>query len=100
MGDPSPAYTLDEALLAIGFGKFQSFLLVYGALGWVAEAMELMILSFIGPALKSAWELSSGEESLISTVVFAGMLIGAYFLGHISDRHGRKWSCQNGVGGG
>lgn len=90
MGDPSPAYTLDEALLAIGFGKFQSFLLVYGALGWVAEAMELMILSFIGPALKSAWELSSGEESLISTVVFAGMLIGAYFLGHISDRHGRK----------
>jgi MFS family permease len=90
MGDPNPVYTLDEALSAVGFGKFQSFLLVYGALGWVAEAMELMILSFIGPALQSEWGLSSSKESLISTVVFAGMLIGAYLWGHISDTWGRK----------
>ncbi|KAL3533176.1 hypothetical protein ACH5RR_006697 [Cinchona calisaya] len=90
MGDPSPLYTLDEALSAIGFGNFQALLLLYGALGWVAEAMELMILSFIGPALQSEWDLSSSKESLISTVVFAGMLIGAYLWGHISDNRGRK----------
>ena len=90
MGDPSSVHTVDEALSTIGFGNFQTVLLLYGALGWVAEAMELMILSFIGPVLQSEWGLSSSKESLISTVVFAGMLIGAYLWGHISDNWGRK----------
>lgn len=90
MGDSSAVYTLDEALSAIGFGNFQALILLYGALGWVAEAMELMILSFIGPELQSEWDLSSAEESMISTVVFAGMLIGAYLWGHTSDNWGRK----------
>lgn len=89
MGDLN-VYTLDEALSTIGFGKFQFFLILYGALGWVSEAMELMILSFIGPALQSEWGLSSNKESLISTVVFAGMLLGAYLWGYISDIWGRK----------
>ncbi|CAI9098982.1 OLC1v1035725C1 [Oldenlandia corymbosa var. corymbosa] len=90
MGDSSIVYTLDEALSTLGFGNFQALILLYGALGWVAEAMELMILSFIGPGLQSEWDLSSSEESLISTVVFAGMLIGAYLWGHVSDNCGRK----------
>lgn len=46
-------YTLDEALNHVGFGKFQILVLIYAGLGLVAEAMEIMILSFIGPAIKS-----------------------------------------------
>ncbi|MBA0610570.1 hypothetical protein Godav_011395, partial [Gossypium davidsonii] len=46
-------YTLDEALETVGFGKFQGFVLGYAGLGWFAEAMEIMILSFIGQAVKS-----------------------------------------------
>lgn len=87
---PGQVYTLDEALTIVGFGKFQAFVLVYAGLGTMAEAMEIMILSFIGPAVKSEWGLSSGQESLITTVVFAGMLIGAYSWGVISDRCGRR----------
>lgn len=83
-------YTIDEALTMVGFGKFQAFVLVYAGLGSMSEAMEVMILSFIGPAVKSEWGLSSGQESLITTVVFAGMLIGAYSWGVISDKCGRR----------
>ncbi|CAA2969717.1 organic cation carnitine transporter 7-like [Olea europaea subsp. europaea] len=83
-------YTLDEALAKVGFGKFQVLVLVYAGLGSMAEAMEVMILSFIGPTVKSEWGLSSGQESLITTVVFAGMLIGAYSWGIISDNYGRR----------
>lgn len=83
-------YTLDEALAEVGFGKFQVLVLVYAGLGSMAEAMEVMILSFIGPSVKSEWGLSSGQESLITTVVFAGMLIGAYSWGIISDNYGRR----------
>ncbi|XWS28192.1 hypothetical protein CRYUN_Cryun25bG0044500 [Craigia yunnanensis] len=64
-------HTLDEALESVGFGKFQGLVLAYAGLGLFAEAMEIMILSFIGAAVKTEWELSSGQESLLTTVVFA-----------------------------
>lgn len=83
-------YTLDEALVAVGFGKYQGWVFAYAGLGSIAEAMEVMILSFIGPSVKSEWNLSSTEEGLITTVVFAGMLIGAYSWGVISDNFGRR----------
>ncbi|GLT80325.1 hypothetical protein SLA2020_517710 [Shorea laevis] len=90
MDDKRLTYTLDEALDAVGFGKFQVLVLSYAGLGWFAEAMEVMILSFIGPAVKSEWNISSTEESLLTSVVFAGLLIGAYSWGLISDNCGRR----------
>ncbi|CAN1761232.1 Organic cation/carnitine transporter 7 [Linum perenne] len=85
-----PSYTVEEALSAAGFGKFQLLLLAYAGMGSFAEAMEMMILSFVGPALKSQWNLSSSQESLLTTVVFAGMLVGAYSWGFVADSYGRR----------
>lgn len=93
MGDESHGYTLDEALLAIGFGKFQAFTLAYAGLGWISEAIEMMSLSFVGIAVQSEWRISSVEESLLSTFVFVGMLFGAYFWGFVSDFYGRRKGC-------
>ncbi|KAI3803179.1 hypothetical protein L1987_31328 [Smallanthus sonchifolius] len=90
MGDEGSGYGLDEGLCAIGFGRFQVIVLAYSGLGWVAEAMEMMLLSFVGPAIQPEWGLSATEESLISTVAFAGMLVGAYSWGVVSDTYGRK----------
>ncbi|KAI9390818.1 hypothetical protein POPTR_007G003000v4 [Populus trichocarpa] len=90
MADGGPRYTVDEALVTVGFGKFQFLVLLYAGMGWVSEAMEVMILSFVGPAVHSKWGLTSHEESLITTVVFAGMLVGAYTWGVISDKYGRR----------
>ncbi|GKC56062.1 ARID DNA-binding domain-containing protein [Tanacetum coccineum] len=73
MVDESRTYTVDDALAAVGFGKFQMLVLVYAGMGWISEAMEMMLLSFVGPALQSAWNLSSREESMITSVVFAGI---------------------------
>ncbi|KAL2553848.1 Sugar transporter [Forsythia ovata] len=81
--DQSLGYTLDEALSTVGFGTFQGLALLFSGAGWVAEAMEMMLLSFIGPSVKSEWTLSSTEESLLTTAVFGGMLVGAYFWGFI-----------------
>ncbi|WVZ23824.1 hypothetical protein V8G54_002368 [Vigna mungo] len=41
-----PSYTVDDALVALGFGKFQILVLVYAGVGWISEAMEMMLLSF------------------------------------------------------
>lgn len=85
-----PVYTLDEALNHVGFGKFQILVLIYAGLGLVAEAMEVMILSFIGPAIKSEWNLSPAQETILTSVVFAGLLVGSYSWGFISDNYGRR----------
>ncbi|GMN48186.1 hypothetical protein TIFTF001_017355 [Ficus carica] len=88
--DGSKTYTVDEALVAMGFGYFHVLVLSYAGMAWISEAMEMMLLSFVGPALKSAWGISSHQQSLITSVVFAGMLVGAYSWGMVSDKHGRR----------
>ncbi|XP_028776853.1 organic cation/carnitine transporter 7 [Neltuma alba] len=90
MVDGGPGYTIDEALTAMGFGNFQLLVLAYAGLGWIAEAMEMMILSVVGPAVQSAWSLSPQQENLITSIVFAGMLMGSYTWGIVSDKHGRR----------
>ncbi|KAL0676113.1 hypothetical protein Bca4012_004094 [Brassica carinata] len=90
MEDGNRSFTVDEALVEMGFGKFQLYVLAYAGMGMVAEAMEMMLLSFVGPAVQSLWNLSSREESSITSVVFAGMLVGAYSWGIVADKHGRR----------
>ncbi|CAL4918017.1 unnamed protein product [Urochloa decumbens] len=83
-------YTTDDALTTMGFGRFQALVLVYAGIGWVAESMELMLLSFLGPFIREEWNLSPQNESMISSVVFAGMLLGACSWGFVSDKYGRR----------
>lgn len=45
-------YTTDEALSLLGFGRFQVLLLGFLGTGFVAEAMEVMLPSFVGPSVK------------------------------------------------
>ncbi|PIN12685.1 Synaptic vesicle transporter SV2 (major facilitator superfamily) [Handroanthus impetiginosus] len=88
---------VDEALSSVGFGPFQGVALAFAGSGSFSDAMEISLLSFIGPALKSEWSISPTQESLLSTTVFAGMLIGAYFWGFMSDAYGRRMGIR-GVG--
>lgn len=83
-------YTTDDALTLMGFGKFQALVLAYAGMGWVAEAMEVMLLSFLGPVVRQEWNVSPLDESLLSSVVFAGMVTGACSWGFVSDRYGRR----------
>ncbi|XP_051135958.1 organic cation/carnitine transporter 7 isoform X2 [Andrographis paniculata] len=90
MEDDKDTYTVDEALNHLGFGYYQVFVFIYAGMGWISEAMEMMLLSFVGSAVKSVWGLSSHQQSLLTSVVFAGMLVGAYSWGMISDTFGRR----------
>ena len=38
--------------LCAGFGRFQACLLGYAGLAWAADACEMMLLSFVGPAVR------------------------------------------------
>eukprot|EP01138_Halocafeteria_seosinensis_P010716 gb/GECG01010943.1/.p1 GENE.gb/GECG01010943.1/~~gb/GECG01010943.1/.p1 ORF type:complete len:590 (+),score=59.81 gb/GECG01010943.1/:1-1770(+) len=91
-GEHDEGHTVTSAFDEIGFGRYQWKMLILTQLIWIADAMEMMILSFLGPELKCQWDLSSSAESLLTTVVFIGMMIGTSFWGVIADRYGRKTS--------
>nr|KAJ0206568.1 hypothetical protein LSAT_V11C500258370 [Lactuca sativa] len=88
--DLEMGYTLEEPLPPIGFGKVQFMVLSYSGLGWVAEAMEMMLLSFVGAAIQPEWALSSAEESFLSAVAFTGIIVGASSWDLFSDFYGTK----------
>lgn len=49
-----------------------------------------MLLSFLGPAVRCAWGVGPGAESVLTSVVFVGMLLGVSSLGLVSDHLGRR----------
>jgi MFS family permease len=67
--------------------------------------MEILLLSFLIPALKSEWDIPEGFDGkrglgdvsfdfgcsgLLGAVVFIGILVGNYLWGLVSDKYGRK----------
>ncbi|XP_059406636.1 synaptic vesicle 2-related protein-like isoform X1 [Carassius carassius] len=86
----SGTFTVEEAVEAIGFGKFQWKLSMLTGVAWMADAMEMMLLSIATPQLRCEWRLSSWKVAFITTMVFIGMMISSSLWGNISDKYGRK----------
>jgi MFS transporter, putative metabolite:H+ symporter len=84
------ALSYEEALAGVGYGSFQRKLLLICGLGWAADAMEVLLVSFAMPSMSAEWGLSKAQTSLLATAIFIGMLVGALFWGRLADRIGRK----------
>ncbi|MCC6148234.1 MAG: MFS transporter [Anaerolineaceae bacterium] len=80
----------DEAVEKIGYGPFQRRLMIVCGLGWAADAMEVLLISFALPAIGQEWNLSNAQKGLLGTAIFIGMLLGAWLWGRLSDLAGRK----------
>jgi len=83
-------FTIDQAVEKIGFGRFQFKLSLLTGLAWMADAMEMMILSILAPALHCDWLLNEWQKALITTVVFCGMMLSGAIWGKLCDFYGRK----------
>lgn len=83
-------YTVTQAVNALGFGWFQVKLSLCVGLCWMADSMEMTILSVLGPALHCDWGITRYQQALTTTIVFLGMMLSSTFWGQLSDRCGRK----------
>lgn len=103
MNSTEDTFTVDEAVEYFGFGKFQVILSFLTGLAWVffyyiflvfmlqmADAMEMMILSILSPALLCEWNISTIEQAMITTCVFSGMMLSSTFWGKFCDKFGRR----------
>ena len=89
-GDDGSRWTVTEAIDASGFGRFQLMMLLFTGLAWMGDAMEMMLLSFLGPSVRCEWGVSPTQEGRLTSVVFVGMLFGAPTWGVVADARGRR----------
>ena len=80
---PDDSFTVSQAVNTLGFGKFQIILSFVTGLCWMADSMEVMILSILSPALHCEWGASQYKQAILTTVVFAGMMISSTFWGKV-----------------
>jgi MFS family permease len=69
-----------------------------------ADAVEILAVSFILPSATSDLSMSDPEKGWLAGMIFAGMMLGGWIWGSLSDRYGRKpclmWCLLiNGLGG-
>ena len=65
-------------------------LLGVAGVGWMFDAMDVGILSFIIAALAVDWNLTSSQMGWIGSVNSIGMAVGALLFGILADKIGRK----------
>ncbi|HDR4912934.1 TPA: MFS transporter [Bacillus cereus] len=65
-------------------------LLGIAGLGWLFDAMDVGMLSFVMVALQKDWGLSTQEMGWIGSINSIGMAVGALIFGILSDKIGRK----------
>lgn len=85
--------SIDEAVNLIGTGKFQKRILFAAGTCFIADSMEIMLLSFLSLLIKRDWDLGDNADfkvDSITSIMFVGSLAGTAFLGPLGDKIGRK----------
>ena len=81
---------IEDAIERLGMGTFQYQILVAAGLCFAADAMEILLLSFLAVILRVEWDLQTHQMDTIISVVFAGAMIGTLVLSRLGDLYGRK----------
>lgn len=84
--------TLDSILESIPVGWFHYRLALICGTAFMADSMEVTLLSYISTCAGDEWNLSTSEQATITSLVFAGALLGSLFWGRFADLYGRKRS--------
>merc|ERR1711907_119045 len=75
---------------SVGFGRFHCMVFIICGLGWMSDAAEGSVLSFLLPQLRNDWNISTEEEGNLGSVSALGQALGALCFGVLGDRFGRR----------
>ncbi|GMS93646.1 hypothetical protein PENTCL1PPCAC_15821, partial [Pristionchus entomophagus] len=90
ISDQAPSFTVSDAIESAGFNKFQYILCAIGGFSWLASSMEIMLLAILSPSLQCEWQLTTLQQALCTTSVFAGWMIASPVWGRVCGVHGRR----------
>ena len=82
--------TRAQRLDRLPFTRQHTRLLVGSGIGWALDAMDVGLISFVMAALAVSWKLDATTLSVIGSIGFVGMALGASLGGLLADRFGRR----------
>jgi putative MFS transporter len=84
--------TRAERLDRLPFTREHGRLVVGSGLGWALDAMDVGLISFVMASLlaQEQWGITRTELSLLGSIGFVGMALGATLGGLLADRFGRR----------
>lgn len=88
--EEGPLLSLDEALELNSIGFYHYRLLVLCGFAWMADALELNLLSYLSSCASIEWNLSEFAEASITGAAFGGVIIGSAFCSLMADSYGRR----------
>ncbi|XP_071449837.1 synaptic vesicle glycoprotein 2B isoform X1 [Hetaerina americana] len=80
----------EKAIQMTGYGKFHYFLLIVCGFVSTSEEMDVISMSFILPSAQCDLQLNTETKGWMNSIIFIGMMAGAYIWGAVADSLGRK----------
>ncbi|XP_057341393.1 synaptic vesicle glycoprotein 2B [Microplitis mediator] len=80
----------EKAIELTEYGKFHYFLLAVCGFVSTSEEMDVISMSFILPSAQCDLNLSTAAKGWLSSIIFIGMMAGAYAWGSVADALGRR----------
>ena len=87
---PPAAETFTARLDRIPLNAFHWRLLVVSGIGWLFDAMDVILISFLLVPISREFSLDATKTGLVASAGFVGMFLGAAASGRLADRYGRR----------
>ncbi|PNJ62221.1 SV2B isoform 6 [Pongo abelii] len=84
------AHQYETIMDECGHGRFQWILFFVLGLALMADGVEVFVVSFALPSAEKDMCLSSSKKGMLGMIVYLGMMAGAFILGGLADKLGRK----------
>jgi len=78
---------MTEWMRGLGSEERRAFIAAFG--GWMMDAMDYMVFTFVIPSLLALWGISGGQAGLLATVTLLVSAFGGWVAGALADRFGR-----------
>ena len=88
----APQRTVDEVLTQIEVGSYHYMLITMAGLVFMADALEVTLLSFLASCVGVEFDLTDAQMATITTSVFVGQIFGGLLWGPIADKYGRRFA--------
>ncbi|CAH1985358.1 unnamed protein product [Acanthoscelides obtectus] len=80
----------EKAIELTRYGKFHYLLLAICGFVSTSEEMDVISMSFILPSAQCDLNLNTQTKGWLNSIIFIGMMAGAYTWGSVADSLGRK----------
>jgi len=86
----SSMITFDEILDKVGFTNYHLIIYLIVCLSLCSDGSQIYLLYLLTPVLKNVYKISDNHTSLITSVLFIGLVLGAMSTGPLISYYGRR----------